>query len=204
MRGRSGLLIALLVMVSGTGVEAQSTSPETVPWSTPDDLATTLPSSVGEYQVLVDLPPAHMERFLEGWQSVPMPEGKDLSDVHAVRGEGFPAGEEPIDRDRPAFTIWVAQVDGVPATEMLEPVVDAVVDSMPEELQAIIQTQRQTIEGRDVYAILWPELLEMVDGGNPESGIYHYPKSELLFQIMLPPYHATGSPPIAEILASLP
>jgi hypothetical protein len=159
---------------------------------------------VGDYQVLVDLPPAHMARFLDGMRSVPMPEGKDLGDVRGARGEGFPAGEEPVDREHPAFTVWVMQVDGVPAADMLEPVVDAVVGGMPKELQAIVQTQWQTIEGRDVLAVRWPELLEMVDGGNPESGIYHYPKSELLFQIMLPPYHATGSPPMAEILASLP
>jgi hypothetical protein len=83
--------------------------------------------------------------------------------------------------------------------------VDGIIDGMPDEYQDFAQVGWQVVDGRDVYAIAWtPELLERIGGGNPESGIYHYANGEVLFQIVVPPYHAAGSPPLSKILAELP
>ena len=126
--------------------------------------------------------------------------------MRTADGYGFPAGDdEALARDGPAFQVSVVRVDGVPAADLVEPMVDGILEGMPEEYQGFAQVDWQVIDGRDVYAIAWtPASLEQVDGGNTESGIYHYAHGEFLFQIVVPPYHAAGSPPLSVILAELP
>jgi len=199
MGKRVGLLAGLLVLSLGSGVVAQEPSPKTTPLFAPGDLASTIPSMVGDYEVAIEAGPLDVDVYEEAWIDLLLPLGKDTSDVRTADGYGLP------DRNNPAFQVSAMHIAGVPAADLIEPMVDGIIDGMPEKYQAFAQVDWRIIEGRDVYAIAWtPELLEQADGGNTEAGIYHYANGEVLFQIVVPPYHAAGSPPLSEILAALP
>jgi hypothetical protein len=50
---RAGILAGLVALVLGSGVMAQSPSPEGSPWYAPDDLTTALPARVGDYELQI-------------------------------------------------------------------------------------------------------------------------------------------------------
>jgi len=196
----------MLVLVLTSGVAAQSPSAATPTPFVADDLASTIPTTVGDYGVAIEAGPLDVDVYEDAWRDLLQPLGKDTSDVQTADGYGFPAGdEEALARDGPAFQVSVMRVDGVPAAELVEPMVGGILEGMPAEYQAFARVDWQVIDGRDVYSIVWtPALLEQVEGGNTESGIYHYANGQILFQVVVPPYHPAGSPALTEILARLP
>ena len=196
----------MLVLVLTSVAAAQSPSAATPTPFVPDDLASTIPTNVGVYEVAIEAGPLDVDLYEEAWRDLLQPLGKDTGDVQTADGYGFPAGdEEAIARDGPVFQVSVMRVDGVPAAELVEPMVGGILDGMPAEYQGFARVDWQVIDGRDVYAIVWtPALLEQVEGGNTESGIYHYANGDILFQVVVPPYHPAGGPALTEILARLP
>jgi hypothetical protein len=143
-----GVVIALVVMGSraagaADGVAGAAASPEPPPLDgrvemleqlfAPDDLAFTIPSTVGEYEVDGEAGPLDVDVYGELWRDLLLPLGQDASDVRTASGLGFPAGEEDaLDRAGPTFQVSAMRLDGVPAISLVEPFVSLMLDGFPE------------------------------------------------------------------------
>jgi len=205
---RVGLLVGLLVVLTGTGVVAQSPSPQATPRYAPDDLATALPTQIGEYEVRVTtgvLPPTYREVY----RDMLLPFGRSPDGVLVADGMGFLAGdEEALARDGSSFDLWAMRVEGIPAAALVVPWVHGAFTVSESFDESLWQLGWRDIDGREVYAAtLTRELIEDAVtrlGANPEFGWYVHAKGEVMFILRLPLTQPSGSPSLSEILATLP
>ena len=207
---RSGVVtvLALALLVPGVGAVAQSPSPEATPLYAPDDLATTLPTTVGDYEVRIvtgALPPTYREVY----RDMLLPFGRTPDDVLVADGMGYPTGDEDaLDRDGPSFDLWAMRVEGIPAAALVEPWVFGAFAASDAFDESLWQMGWRDIGGHDVYAATpipkwWDEAVAR-EGANPEFGWYLLAKGEVMFIVSLPVSHAVSSPTLVELLAELP
>ena len=229
MSKRFGLLGLLLALALGTGVMAQE--PEPTSLFAPEDLAFTIPSRVGDYE-LGNVGDVELDPEMRGiWRDLLLPLGKEPKDVREAAGKAYLVGQDANSSAEAAFGLGAIRVDGVPAAHIAEPFMAMImIESLGDVPSAAVLYEWRVIDGRDVYSrTLSPEKLEeailqmAAEQGvelteqqlaelraaaalvNAQAGLYLYPKGEVLFSIIVPVWEAAEDlPTVAEILAELP
>ncbi len=220
-----GLLTGLLVVALGSGVVAQSPTP----LFAPEDLAFTIPSRVGDYELDIDADVEMDPASRDMWSDILLPLRKEPADVQRVTAKAYPIGEASDESAESAFSVSALRVDGVPAGDYAERAMDSALEAAGRG-SAMMQSEWRVIDGREVYSLTLapPEALVQVaiedaeaqgfelteqeladlrayEIPNPDFGLHLYPKGEVLYGINLYIMEAPeGLPTLAEILAELP
>ena len=199
---RRALFAALtLALVVPGGVVAQEPSPEATPLFAPSDLAFTLPTRVGDYEVTITS--AHLDidaenrEFYRDWL---LPLGKTPDDVLAVQGLAHPLGNfDSLSEEGPAISLIALRVQGVPATVSLEGFLAGIPSGF------FGDRSWRVVDGQDVYAVVpTAEQREELGAELTETGMYLYPKGEVFYAITVPFDYPDTVPSLAEILAEMP
>lgn len=197
---------------------AQSPSPEASPWYAPEDLTSTLPAHVGDYElqiddVVFDFLPDRVRRF---WQELLAVVGEEPEAMRQAVGIGHQPFEDVEDFEDPgglSFDIWVVRIVGSPATSWLDEVAAQQLEWSDSDERAKFDVGWQVIAGRDVWSqVITPEafaamvsdLGDEYSDANDQVGLYLYPKGEVLFSVSIPFPYPEDAPTVAEILAELP
>ena len=199
MGKRAGLLGLLLVVALGCGVVAQSPAPEATPLYAPDDLASIIPSQVGDIDLsILDFSAVSSAdaEWTAGWRDVLVPLGLEPEDVRAAGGYGVhPEGDRflSIEATRivgaQAADFWAGVFEGLRRESQ------AVADQLP-----VAAMDWQDIGDRRVVVVTFD--------GHDRFIEYLYPKGEVLFRVRLgrvgPDPDAPTEPTIEDVLAELP
>lgn len=180
----------------------------------PDDLASVLPTRVGDVDVHVAWEGSDLSSLdsREGkwWQALATRVGKDAADIRLAIGTGVPPGG--LGPDGLPLVIWAIRIEGVPASTWAEsywdihlkaPLGDGVADEY-------VWGWRD-IDGREVFAALWtPEAMADLRALDPsiqlpdDTGHWGYPVGEVLFWVGIPFDWPVPTPTIEDVLAELP
>jgi hypothetical protein len=200
VHNRVGLVGLLLVVALGSGVEAQSPvpSPEATPLYAPDDVASIIPSQVGDIDLsILDYSAVADAESAAFWRDVLVPLGLEPEDVRAAGGYGVhPEGDRFL-------SIEATRIVGAQAADFWEGVFEglrresqAVADRLP-----VAAMDWQDIADRRVVVVTF-------DGADDRFIEYLYPKGEVLFRVALgrvgPDPDAPTEPTIEDVLAELP
>jgi hypothetical protein len=185
----------MLTLILGSGVVAQEPSP--TPLYAPEDMAFTIPTRVGSHDL--EIVAAGLDRLAgsgearEVWRDFLLPLGKEPSDVRIAVGVG---GYSPPSLDGSstfelAVAIMAVRVDGVPAEQVIDTLVQTVVVTDFEPPDEVHQ-EWQEVEGRRMQVVRF-------DDDPPQ---YMYPNGEVLFYITIADEEI--APTLSEVLAELP
>ncbi len=197
---RAGLLAGLMVLSLGSGALAQSPSAEATPPFAPDDLASIIPSQVGDIDLsILDFSAVSSAdaEWTAGWRDVLVPLGLEPEDVRAAGGYGVhPEGDRflSIEATRivgaQAADFWAGVFEGLRRESQ------AVADQLP-----VAAMDWQDIGDRRVVVVTF-------DGADDRFIEYLYPKGEVLFRVRLGRVgsdpDAPTEPTIEDVLAELP
>lgn len=211
---RAGLLAVVLWSALGTGVVAQSPSPDaTLPY-TSDSVASLLPTRVGDVGIDIVWNGSGLSstdsQDVVFWQDFLAGYGKEADELQSATGVGVPPGG--LGSDDLPFIIWAVRIEGVPASEWAESYWSAIWETLHAGgLAGAYLSEWRDIDGRDVYAAVWtPEELAEWRALDPsmqlsdDTGYWLYPVGEVMFLVRIPFDWPVPTPTIEEVLAELP
>ena len=116
-----GLLAGLLVVLAGTGVLAQSPSPQATPLYAPDDLASAVPSRVGSLELFVRVRSGDAALGSDPddrtyWLDFLTTQGKGPADLVVAYGVSTESASDP------GLGVWAVRVEGLAAELLTDPV----------------------------------------------------------------------------------
>jgi hypothetical protein len=211
---RAGLPAALLVLLLGTVAVAQVPSPEAISPNVRDDVASLLPTRVGDVGVEVAWAgtglAASDSRDAAFWRDFLAAYGKEAADLQSATGVVVPPGESGP--DALPLVIRAVCIEGVPASRWAESYWSAVWDTfLAAGLGGEYLSEWRDIDGHDVYAVVWtPEVLAGLRALDPsmhlsaDTGYWLYPVGEVVFLVIIPFDRPVPTPSIEDVLAGLP
>ena len=188
---RVGLLAGLLVVALGSGAVAQDPEPEATPPYAPLDLASAIPSQVGDVALVVttmtgpELLAATDDTNRAATTAMLTSLGKEPEDLVMAQGD-------PVDESAPD-TYWVTatRVVGVPADTLMDAVQRAALARHDGTLPQEVVRVSLPVAGRTIYP-----LYNRYIG---QSFNFFYPHGEVLFSV-----EGFGDVTVEDVLAELP
>lgn len=190
-----GLMLAVALGCSAPATPPSSEpTPERTPLYAPDDLTSTIPSVIGDHEVVFigawPLDMNHEEgRSREAWSESLLDLGKEPSDVTRARGEVRKRSYDVRTESGTALDIVATRVDGIDAVTLWDSLLAAAKAS-----DSRIDTSYEWHDIAARHVMVWTS-----PSGRPQ---YLLPKGEVLFHVRV--WDETQAPTIYDTIAALP